>query len=305
MIRRLADALKKQKIEFYENVPGSSLSTIRIGGPVALLVKPACEGELLLCVKLCAAMAVPYAVIGRGSNLLFADDPMPLAVILTERLDAIRRLSECRFYAQCGVPLMRLSLLAAGSGYADLAFACGIPGSLGGALYMNAGAYGGEMADVVESVEVYDLEYDKIKTYFNKELSFSYRKSRFQAEKCVILGATLCFKKQAEPCAVLTQMRCLNKKRRTMQPIGLPSAGSAFKRSDPQISVAKMIDGSGLRGYRIGGAQISEKHTGFIVNAGDATAADVKALIAFVQNKLEEKYGCRPDPEIRFLPEDI
>jgi len=303
--RQLEDVLKEKGIRYRRQVLGSQLSTFRIGGPVAYLLLPACPGELIACVDACVWAGVPYAVIGKGSNLLFPDDETYCAVIKTEGLDACRPLFKDRFYAQCGISLMRLSGIVAREGFADLAFACGIPGSLSGALFMNAGAYGEEMAAVVESVETYDPETGKITTLFHQELSYSYRYSRFQSERRVILSAILHFEKCAQPNDVLAQMRLLNISRRQRQPLELPNAGSAFRRPASHIAVAAMIDEMGLGGYRIGGAQISEKHTGFIVNTGGATAADVRALIAEIQKRLEQKYGYRVEPEIRFLPEEI
>ncbi|MBE6701865.1 MAG: UDP-N-acetylmuramate dehydrogenase [Ruminococcaceae bacterium] len=305
MIGRFEEVLKNRKIAYEKNVPGCALSTFRIGGKIAYLLKPQCVGELITCVRICAGLGMPYAVIGKGSNILFDDGQMRFAVIATVQLHACKPLSKDRFWALCGTPMIKLSAVIARAGFSDLAFACGIPGSLGGALYMNAGAYGCEMSDVVESVEIYDPSSDKIETLFNKKLSYSYRKSVFQTNKHIILSAVLRLQKEAEPREVFARMRALNRLRRQKQPLEFPNAGSVFRRPSPEIAVAKMIDEQGLGGLRIGGAKISEKHTGFIVNTGGATAADVKELIKRTQKILEREYGMKPNPEICFLPEEI
>ena len=304
-MRELTDVLKRQKIQYTCDLHGSELCTIGIGGVVPLVIRPACVGELIDSVDACRAFGVPYAVIGHGSNLLISDAPGRIAIIQTGALDAFQQVSENRFWSLCGTSLIKLCAAVARCGFADLAFACGIPGSVGGAAYMNAGAYGSEMANVVEQVEIYDPKCRKIRTIFNKELSCSYRYCSLQCENVVVLSVTLQVKNVADPSEILRQMRDLNAARRAKQPLELPSAGSAFKRISPELSSAKLIAQSGLSGLRIGGAQISEKHTGFIVNVGGATALDVRRLMRIVQETLEKEYGCRPDPEIRFLPEDI
>ena len=304
-MRRLADVLKKRNIPHASNVKGSTLTTIGIGGVLPLVICPTCVGELIESVELCESLGVPYAVIGQGSNLLIRDLPGRLAIIQTTALDAFARISKDRFWSLCGVPLIKLCAAAAKQGFADLAFACGIPGSVGGAVFMNAGAYGGELGNSVECVEVYDPRLREIRTIFNKELSYSYRNCLLQAKKLVVLSVTLYMKNVGDPEEILQRMRGINARRRAAQPLELPSAGSAFKRVSPTVSTAKLIADAGLAGLRIGGAQISEKHTGFIVNVGGATARDVCELIRVVQDRLEKEYGCRPDPEIRFLPEDI
>jgi UDP-N-acetylmuramate dehydrogenase len=218
-------------------------------------------------------------------------------------LDAVQFLSDGRVRALCGAPLGKLSTLAAREGYSGLGFAAGIPGTLGGAVLMNAGTGVGSMSDVVESVEILFPDAREIKTLFNNELNYSYRNCRLQGKNAVILSAALKLKSGFDPDALLGEIRALNLARKLSQPLDLPSAGSVFKRPSPDIAISKIIDELGFKGRRIGGAEVSKKHAGFIVNLGGATSKDVRALIEEIQNTVEREKGFRPISEIRFIPE--
>ena len=294
------EALKKRNLTFTKNAPTAPLCSFRIGGSCRFLLCPSCLGELVDAVALCHTSAVPYLVVGRGSNLLFPDGVLERAVISTAVLDGVQP-TAAGFVAQCGVSLPRLARLAAAAGYADLAFAAGIPGTVGGAAVMNAGAWGGEMADVVKSVKVYLPDTNSVRTVFNNELNYSYRNSVFKGVNAVILSVELAFSKPAEPDAVRREMQALSARRAASQPLNLPSAGSAFRRPSQDVPLAKIFDELGLQGLRIGNAAVSEKHAGFIVNLGGATARDVRLLLEKIADITEAHCGFRPEPEVILL----
>ncbi len=303
MTRSLADVLKNEGITVRENVQTAPLSTIRIGGTAAFLVEPSCKNELITAIRILRSCTYPFEIVGRGSNVLFADGSIPVALIRTTRLDALR-FTRTGAVADAGVSLMGLSVQAARRGFADLAFASGIPGTLGGALFMNAGAYGASISDTVKSVTAYDPESDNIKTFFKDELSFSYRNSAFQQNNCIILSAVLTLKEIGEPAQIFTRMRAQNAHRRATQPLEYPSAGSVFRRPAPDVAISAMLDEIGCKGMHVGDAAVSEKHAGFIINRGAATATDVMALIERLQNKLEKERGIRPQTELRLVPRE-
>ena len=305
MNRTLEDVLKQRGIPYRSNVSTATLCTFRIGGIARLVIEPQCMGELIAALCLCREHARSYAVIGRGSNLLFDDNAIDTVLIRTAALDAVRILANGRIVADCGVPLGTLSATAARAGLAGLAFACGIPGTVGGALYMNAGAHGKCMLDLVETAEIWNPELQKIETLFNHQLNNSYRNSAFKAKNTVVLRATLALLPDADPAPIFAEMRALLQKRNTTQPTDLPSAGSVFCRPAPDVPLSRIMDELGLKGLRVGGAMVSPKHAGFIVNTGSATANDVRALIEQIQNILEREKGFRPVTEIRRIPEDV
>ena len=303
MRARVQEALKARKIAFQADVQTATLSSFRIGGKAALVIEPRCTGELIEAVVLCEQYGLDYAVIGKGSNVLFGDETIETVLIRTVYLDAVQSLPDGRIRALCGVPLGRLAALSAREGFGGLCFAAGIPGTLGGAVFMNAGTNTGEMADVVESAEVLLPEKREIKTLFNQELSFSYRKSYLQDKNAILLSALLKLRSGFDPKLLFEEMRSSNRLRKANQPLEFPSAGSVFRKPDPDIAISKIVDELGLKGRRIGGAEVSKKHAGFIVNVGGATFADVRALIEEIQNTVEREKGFRPIPEIRFIPE--
>ena len=294
----LAEELKKSfpALSVLENEPMKSHCSFRIGGPAALYLEPSSGEETAALMRFLRFRGVPCTVIGNGTNLLVRDEGIPGAVIrLGERFSALRFDGDC-VSAEAGVTLAHLAVAAKERGLAGLEFAHGIPGSLGGAIMMNAGAYGGEMRDVVVSVRYLDAQGEIRET---AEPGFAYRKSAFTDSDCVILGARLRLHPDA-PEAIHARMLELWAKRSASQPLDRPSAGSFFKRPASGYAAA-MIEGAGLKGLSVGGAQVSEKHAGFLINTGNATCADVLALRERVQAEVLEKYGTLLEPEVRLL----
>lgn len=275
-------------------------TTFRIGGPAEVLVFPKTEEELIQLIQFAKERNVAWNIVGNGSNLLVSDEGLRGLIIVTTSLlqDEPVTKDGNTIIATAGVLLSRLARFACDNDLGGLAFAHGIPGTLGAAIAINAGAYDGEMKDVIETVTYLD-EDGVCRTLSKNELGFGYRTSCFSGTKNVILSATM----KLVPCSrdvVLKEMTELNQRRREKQPLELPSAGSAFKRPVGGFA-AKLIDECGLRGYRVGDAQVSEKHTGFVVNLGNATAEDVKKLLSEVQKQVAEKTGIVLEPEIRFM----
>ncbi len=297
---RLEEVLKRKNIKFTPYVDAKVLSTFRVGGICRLVIDPACECELVESVCLCQALSLPFSVIGNGSNLLFDDGMIFRAVIRTRLLDA------CRFESHgatvgAGLSLPLLARRVAARGFGDLAFAAGIPASVGGAVMMNAGAHGKCIGESVRTVTVFDLDCCKKRTYFSKELTFSYRNSSFQGLNAIILRISFSFSGIADPAKIRKEIDALTAWRSRSQPCGLPSAGSTFLRPAPDVAISAILDELGLKGMRVGGAAVSEKHAGFIVNTGGATAADVLNLIQKIQDITQRERGFRPKPEIRLI----
>lgn len=288
--------LKNRNISYATDVSAKALSTFRIGGVCSTVVRPLCLQELMDVCGFCALRGIPYVAVGRGSNLLFGDGRIETVLVKTEALDCIMQ-GEDFLIAQCGVSLPHLARKTAAVGYADLAFAAGIPGSIGGAVYMNAGAFGQEISSLVEWVEAYLPIERRIRTYFNEELGFCYRNSVFQSKNEVILRTKLRFSHRLDKNLVFDVMRQNFMKRSNSQPLHLPSVGSAFRRPRADIAVGRLLEELGLKGLRCGDAAVSEKHAGFIVNLGNATCADVKKLVETVQKTVEEKTEFRLVPE--------
>ena len=297
----LTDALKERNINFSQNISTASLSTFRIGGAARLIVYPECLFELIEAVSLCRTFRADYFVIGCGSNILFDDGEIDAVLISTRRLDAVRVEGE-RIRALCGARLSRLSRLAAEKGLSGLSFAAGIPGTLGGAILMNAGAFGGEIGSRVKNVLAYLPQEKKTRRFSREEAKFAYRSSIFQSNNAVILSAEFSLDK-GERDEILAEMAEYARRRRATQPKE-PSAGSVFRRPDPAYPLSRTLDELGVKGWREGDAAVSEKHAGFIVNKGNATARDVKKLIERMQNLTEREKGFRPQKEIRFIPRE-
>ncbi len=289
-------------LELLEQEVLAAHCSFKIGGPVRALAKPADEEELAaLCRLLFAEGVVPY-VLGNGSNLLFPDEGLPHSFLLsTEKLQEMRLLENGRVYAASGVSLARLANFAWQNGLSGLEFASGIPGSLGGGLVMNAGAYGGELKDVVLHTDFYCLNRQDFFCLEQEDCRFRYRGSLFKEGGCVITGAQLQLQ-PGDPAAIAEKMKELNGKRREKQPLNYPSAGSTFKRPEGYFAAA-LIDEAGLKGYRVGDAQVSEKHAGFVVNLGQASSRDVQTLMADVQRMVQEKSGVLLEPEVLILSE--
>ena len=279
-----------------ENEPMKAHCSFRIGGPAEVFAEPGSEEELCALWRYLRALGAPVTVIGNGTNLLVHDEGVRGVIVhLGERFSAISCENE-RIFACAGVTLSRLATEAKERGLAGLEFAHGIPGSLGGAVIMNAGAYGGEMKDVVTSVCYLNENGEIGETW---EPGFAYRSSRFAARGELVLGAYLRLM-PGDPEAIHARMMELWAKRSASQPLDRPSAGSTFKRPATGYAAA-MIDAAGLKGARVGGAQVSEKHAGFVINTGGATFADVTALMALIQETVEKQFGVLLEPEVRIL----
>ncbi len=276
--------------------PMSRHTTFRIGGPVQALLEPKSIGSFVWCVRELEGREIPYFVLGNGSNLLVSDGGHREIALSTARLDSLR-VSGDSLICGAGVILSRLGSMALSAGLTGLEFAHGIPGSLGGAVFMNAGAYGGEMKNVVESVTFVDRD-GQVRVLPGEECGFGYRTSRFQ-KGGVILSAILRLR-PGDPREIRARMEELAQLRREKQPLNYPSAGSTFKRPEGDYA-SRLIDEAGLKGLRIGGAQVSEKHAGFIVNLGDATFSDVYALMAMVITKVYKNSGVKLEPEVRII----
>lgn len=275
-------------------------TSFRVGGPADYMVFPQSEEQVEAVLRFCRAREIPVFVIGRGSNLLVRDGGLRGVVVKLAGNLAQWEIQGRHVRAQAGIALRRLALHAAEAGLTGLEFASGIPGSLGGAVVMNAGAYGGEMKDVLVSVTVLDQNLER-REMSPDELQLSYRHSILQDEKMLVLSARLRLAR-GEPGAIMRQIGDLWQRRASKQPLEYPSAGSVFKRP-PGRYVGPMVQELGLQGVRIGGAEVSRKHAGFIVNRGGATARDVLNLIDFVRARVRDHFGVELEPEIRIAGE--
>jgi len=279
-----------------ENEPMAAHCSFRIGGPADIFAEPESETALCALWRFLKGRGVPVTVVGNGTNLLVHDEGVRGVVLhLGERFAEICR-EEDGLYACAGVTLASLATFAKDAGMAGLEFAHGIPGSLGGAVIMNAGAYGGEMKGVVTSVCYLNRDGEIGETW---EPGFGYRRSRFMDRGEVVVGARLRLTAD-DPAAIHARMMELWAKRTASQPLDKPSAGSTFKRPDTGYAAA-MIEQAGLKGFTVGGAQVSEKHAGFVINTGSATFADVTALMAHIQETVFERFGVRLEPEVRII----
>lgn len=296
---RLAEKIPAARIKL--NEPMKDYTSFKIGGPADILTFPASLEEVHFVVVTCRQFAVPVTVIGRGSNLLVRDKGIRGVVIKMDENLAYMKREASRIIAGAGAFLKDLSEQAAVWGLAGFEFAVGIPGTLGGAIVMNAGAYTGEMKDVVCRVTTVDKE-GNIHIFTGDKLTFGYRTSPFQTREYIIAEAELCLKPD-EPAVILARLQDLTRQRESRQPLEFPSAGSTFRRP-PGYYAGTLIDQTGLKGLRHGGAQVSDKHAGFIVNTGDATANDVLALIKEVQHRVQEKFGVELHPEVQVIGEE-
>ena len=288
---------KLPNVELRFDEPMSRHTSFRIGGPVAVMAFPKSAAELAEILKVSVLLDVKPAILGAGTNVLAPDEGMETLVIcLKDCMGGMERLDDTTIRVAAGVTMTRAAVFAANLGLGGMEFAHGIPGTVGGGVYMNAGAYGGEIKDICVAVDVMDLQ-GNISRRTNAEMGFSYRHSVLEEEQAIVLAAE--FKlvpSSAED--VKAKMQELLHKRSASQPLDLPSAGSAFKRPVGGYAAA-LIDQAGLKGYAVGGAAISAKHAGFAVNVGGATAADVRNLLAQVSDIVYEKSGIRLEPEVR------
>lgn len=278
--------------------PMKNHTTFRIGGPAACFVRPQDAGQVERILHICRENEVPWFILGNGSNLLVSDRGFDGVIIQIYRNMSRIQVSGHHMTVQAGALLSAVAKQALREGLSGLEFASGIPGTVGGAVVMNAGAYGGEMKDVVESVTVLDEE-GAVQKLAREELQMGYRTSLVKKKGYTVLEAVLKLN-DGDPAAISARMEELKEQRVSKQPLEYPSAGSTFKRPEGYFA-GKLIMDSGLRGFRVGGAQISEKHCGFVINTGDATAEDVVRLIRQVQDIVYEKFHVKLEPEVRFL----
>ena len=272
-------------------------TSFRIGGDAEVMAFPKNAEELKEILHTAHRLSVRYVILGAGTNVLAPDSGLSgIVICLKDALDTMERLDSTHIRVMAGVTMSRAAIFAANLGLSGMEFAHGIPGTIGGGVYMNAGAYGGEMKDIVECVEVMDKS-GNIRMLTNAEMGFSYRHSCLEESGEIVLSVVLALQKD-QPEIIKSRMKELQAKRSASQPLDVPSAGSAFKRPD-QGYAAALIDQAGLKGYQVGGAAISTKHAGFAVNMGGATAADVKALLQQVSDIVFEKNGIRLEPEVR------
>ena len=298
MLEKLQKMLGEAKV--LVNEPMTSHTTFRIGGPADYFVMPETVEELANVLKLCKEENTPYFILGNGSNLLVGDKGFRGVVIqLYKNFDGLS-MEGTKITAKSGAMLIRVAKEAGKAGLTGLEFASGIPGTIGGAMVMNAGAYGGEMKDVVTSVTVLTKDGD-IKTLSGDEMNFRYRGSVVEDEGYIVLEAVMELK-EGNLEEIQARMDELSVQRRTKQPIEYPSAGSTFKRPEGYFA-GKLIQDAELRGYQVGGAQVSEKHCGFVINAGGATAADVMQLMQDVSDKVMEQFGVTLEPEVKRIGE--
>ena len=285
------------EIEFAMEEPMEKHTSFRIGGPVEVMAFPKNVDELADLLKTSALLHITPAILGAGTNILAPDEGIRgLVICLKDCMDGMEQLDGNRIRVAAGVSMTRAAVFAANLGLSGLEFAHGIPGSVGGGVYMNAGAYGGEICQVCESVDVMDKE-GNISTVACDCMAFSYRHSILEERDGIVLSAVFALtpKPQEE---IRAKMAELMTKRKTSQPLDLPSAGSAFKRPVGGYAAA-LIDQAGLKGFCVGGAGVSTKHAGFVVNNGGATAADVKEVLRQVADKVFENSGIRLEPEVR------
>ena len=284
--------------------PMSRHTTFRIGGAADVIIEPPGEKQLAAVIKMLKRFKVPYFVMGNGSNLLVGDGGIRGAVIKisgTMSKCSVDENDDTIIHAESGVKLSKLANTALNNALTGFEFAAGIPGTLGGAVFMNAGAYGGEMKNVIKEVSFIDTEDCSIHTVPVHECDFGYRKSRFSDGGAIITGASVQLE-NGDMSEIRAKMDDLAERRRSKQPLDKPSAGSTFKRSEGYFA-GTLIQDAGLKGYRIGGAEVSQKHAGFVINVGGATAKDVRELIDYVRAEVKKKYGVELEPEVKFVGE--
>lgn len=294
------DRLPCYKIK--ENEPLAKHTSFRIGGPAELMVFPSNRDELQTALRCAAEAGEKPRILGAGTNILAPDEGVRgLVVCLRDTFMGLTLLDDTHIEAMSGMTLAKTAMFAARNGLSGLEFAHGIPGTVGGAIYMNAGAYGGEIRDVAIETEFMRLD-GTVERVSGQAQGFGYRTSAFQGREGVIVSAVFALKPGNEM-EIREKIYELNQRRRDSQPLELPSAGSTFKRPKEGYAAA-LIDQAGLKGFTVGGAQVSEKHAGFVVNRGGATAADVLRLIDAVRERVLQTSGIELEPEVRLWSEE-
>lgn len=296
-MNRLEEYFKSTGINYYVNEPMCNHTTFKIGGNARLVADVKSEQEIALVIKKCNEFGIRYMAIGNGSNLLVADEGIDACVILLGKdFSKIELVDDTTIYAQAGAPLIKVCRLALENGLSGIEFAYGIPGSCGGAAFMNAGAYGGEMKDIMYCCEHIDSN-GNTGILEGKNLDLSYRHSAYYDNNCIITGVYLKLKK-GSPDEIKEKMDDLLGRRKAKQPLEFPSAGSTFKRPEGYFAGA-LIEECNLKGLTVGGAQVSEKHAGFVINIGGATCCDVLSLCKMVSDTVFEQRGVKLEMEIR------
>lgn len=299
-VDKIKNIFTQEGFECIFDAPMEKFTTLKIGGTADVMVMPASVDELKKIISLTRENEVPVCFMGNGSNLLVSDKGIRGVVVRLGANMASTKVTGNEIWAQSGISLSRLATVACEHSLTGFEFASGIPGTLGGGIVMNAGAYKGELKDVVTEVCAL-LSNGEIKTFSADKLDFSYRHSIFTGSDMLVLSAKIRLEKGNKE-EISAKIAELNKKRRTTQPLEYPSAGSAFKRPENGYAAA-MIDSCGLKGFSVGGAQVSEKHAGFVINKGGATAGDMLALLKHVRETVNDKCGTLLEPEIVIIGE--
>ena len=293
--QKLAAILPHIETRFFE--PMAKHTSFRIGGPVEVMAFPKTAEELAALLQTAETLNIEPVILGAGTNVLAPDQGIDgLCICLKDALDGMELLDDNKIRVMAGVTMTRAAMFAANHGLSGMEFAHGIPGTVGGGVYMNAGAYGGEIRDICASVDVMDQK-GNIRTLTNEQMQFSYRHSLLEETGDIVISAVFALQKKNHE-EIKGRMKELQGKRSASQPMDLPSAGSAFKRPVGGYAAA-LIDQAGLKGFSVGGAAISAKHAGFAVNIGGATAEDVKQLLQQVSDTVYERTGIRLEPEVR------
>ena len=298
IIKRLEQTVESD--QFLREEPMKKHITFRVGGPAACFLTPSTKEQIREILHICQEEKTPYFILGNGSNLLVSDQGFDGVVLQVYKNMNQMAVEGEHLRVQAGALLSATARKALEAGLTGMEFAAGIPGTMGGAAVMNAGAYGGEMKDILESVTVLTPEGEQ-KELKNEELQLGYRTSVVKEKGYIVLEAVLSLKK-GDPEAIKSRMDELKEQRVTKQPLEYPSVGSTFKRSEGYFA-GKLIQDAGLRGYQVGGAQVSEKHCGFVINKENATAKDVVDLIHDVQRIVYEKFQVQLETEVKFLGE--
>lgn len=296
-MNRICEYVKNKDISYIENEPMALHTTFKIGGPARLAVFPKNENEISEVIKKCKEENVRYMVVGNGSNLLVADEGIDAVVILLgKEFGEVKLIDDTTIFAEAGAPLMKVCRFALENGLSGLEFAYGIPGSCGGGAFMNAGAYGGELGDVMFRCDHIDKDGNK-GSLEGDDLKLAYRHSAYYENGCVITGAYFKMQK-ADKEEIKAKMNDYMSRRRDKQPLEYPSAGSTFKRPEGNFAGA-LIEQCGLKGTSVGGAEISTKHAGFVINKGGATCKDVLDLCKKVADTVKAEKGIDLEMEVR------
>ena len=292
------NTLNSLEIEYKQDYSLSLLTTMRVGGNCDIVCFPKNENEIKSIFNLLRKSKMHYYILGNGSNVIAEDKGYKGVIICTKKFSNKLYVNDTEIYTSAGVMLSPLCKFTAENALSGLEFAYGIPGTVGGALYMNAGAYGGQMGDIVKSVTCIDNNFNII-TLNNSQLNYGYRQSIFMSNNYIILGANFKLKK-GNKSEILAKMDSYMEARKSKQPLEYPSAGSFFKRPVGAFA-GKLIEDCNLKGYKIGGAEISEKHAGFLINRNNATCEDIHNLAQYVRNTVQSKTGYTLEPEAIFL----